>query len=246
MSMRSGTWVCLSLGLLAAAACSGGGGGRSGAAEVGGEDSGKGARDVGVTPDRTAADERDIGSGPADAGPDTGAVVPDSADSHPSSGADTGVAPDVGDASRSDGREVGGPADVAPGRDGRDLATSVEVAPVGDTVAPRAWPTGKYISVDEVYARVQAKDPEMLLVNVVDEQYYSYGFVPGSLKIPYDTLAGRLGELDRTRHIVVYCRKGVRSETAYTTLLSNGYTLVWVMQGGIEQWSAAGYPVVAE
>jgi hypothetical protein len=39
----------------------------------------------------------------------------------------------------------------------------------------------------------------MLLVSVVDVQYYGLGFISGSLKIPWDTLAGRLGEIDPTR-----------------------------------------------
>jgi rhodanese-related sulfurtransferase len=117
-------------------------------------------------------------------------------------------------------------------------ATDAEVAP--------AWPDGKYLSVDEVYARSQAGDAEMLLVNVVDEEYYDLGHIAGSLKIPWDLLAGRLGELDPARHVVVYCRKGVRSESAYTTLVDNAFRLVWVMEGGIERWIAAGYPTVAD
>jgi rhodanese-related sulfurtransferase len=108
------------------------------------------------------------------------------------------------------------------------------------------WPAGKYISIDEVYARSQAADPEMLLVNVVDPEYYNLGHIANSLKIPWDALAGRLGEVDPGRHVVLYCRRGVRSESAYTTLMDNGYPMVWVMEGGIEKWIAAGYPTVAD
>jgi rhodanese-related sulfurtransferase len=108
------------------------------------------------------------------------------------------------------------------------------------------WPGDEYISIDEVYARSQAGDPDMLLVNVVDPEYYSLGHIANSLKIPWDQLSRRLSEVDRARHVVVYCRKGVRSESAYTTLLDAGYPLIWVMQGGIEQWIAKGYPTVAE
>jgi rhodanese-related sulfurtransferase len=110
----------------------------------------------------------------------------------------------------------------------------------------RAWPDGKYVSVDEVYARAQAGDSAMFPVNVVDEEYYSLGHIAGSLKIPWKMLEGRLGELDPGRHIVVYCRKGVRSESAYTTLVTNDFPLVWVMEGGLERWIAAGYPTVAD
>jgi rhodanese-related sulfurtransferase len=127
-----------------------------------------------------------------------------------------------------------------------EAAPAPDLAGAGGAGSAAAWPTGKYITIDEVYARVQAHDTDMLLVNVVDEEYYNLGFITGSLKIPWDTLAGRLVELDRERHIVLYCRKGVRSESAYTTLVDNAFPLVWVMEGGIEKWLAAGYPVVTE
>lgn len=251
--MRRATSVGLSLGLLALAACSGGGGGGPGPADVGGNPGG----DAGVGPDRAEADGGDVTDAgvapePAEAGRDSGTdtgVAPDPADVRPEGGPDIGVAADSIDAIRNDGRETGLPLDVAEaGRDsGRDVGVvPADLAPAGDAGAPLPWPTGKYISIDEVYARLQARDPDMLLVNVVDEQYYDLGHLAGSLKIPYDTLAGRLGELDRTRHIVIYCRRGVRSETAYTTLTGNGFSLVWVMEGGIEPWIAAGYPVVPD
>ncbi len=118
--------------------------------------------------------------------------------------------------------------------------------PATDTAPKSTWPSGKYITVDEVYAHLTAADPSMLLINVVDPQFYNLGFLPGSLKIPWDALAGRVGELDSSRNIVLYCRKGVRSESAYTTLKDKSFPHVWAMEGGIERWIAAGYPTVAQ
>jgi rhodanese-related sulfurtransferase len=109
-----------------------------------------------------------------------------------------------------------------------------------------AWPDGKYLSPSDVYQRGQDSDPDMLLVNVVDEEYYSLGHVANSLKIPWDILADNLSQVDKSRHIVLYCRRGVRSESAYETLMSNVYPYVWIMEGGIEAWIAAGYPTVSD
>jgi rhodanese-related sulfurtransferase len=109
-----------------------------------------------------------------------------------------------------------------------------------------AWPSGKYLSVDEVYARIRAQDTGMLLINVVDEIYYTLGHIEGSLKIPWDTLENRFEEIDRGRYLVVYCRRGVRSESAFTTLERLAYPHVWIMEGGIERWLAAGFPTVAD
>jgi hypothetical protein len=39
---------------------------------------------------------------------------------------------------------------------------------------------------------------------------------------------------------------GVRSESAYGTLVAAAFPFVWVMEGGVERWIAAGCPTVAE
>ena len=106
------------------------------------------------------------------------------------------------------------------------------------------WPDDKYIGVDEVYRRVQAGDPDMLLLNVSDEEFYYLGHIEGSITIPWDELEARLNEVDRAGHIVVYCRRGVRSEAAYSTLMDAQYELVWVMEGGLEVWIELDYPTV--
>ncbi|MCP4600465.1 MAG: rhodanese-like domain-containing protein [Proteobacteria bacterium] len=104
------------------------------------------------------------------------------------------------------------------------------------------WPSGKYISIDEVHQRVQAKDPDMLLINVSDEEFYSLGHIEGSLKIPWDVLDENLDKVDSKKHIVIYCRRGVRSENAYNTFEENSYELFWVMEDGLETWISKGYP----
>lgn len=115
--------------------------------------------------------------------------------------------------------------------------------PDGDR-ALEEWPTDKYLGCEQVRAYQLAGDPRMLLLNVVDEEFYDLGHLEGSLKIPWDLLEGRLAEVDRARYLVVYCRRGVRSEPAYTTLEDAGYAHVWVMEGGIERWIDLGYPTV--
>jgi rhodanese-related sulfurtransferase len=114
----------------------------------------------------------------------------------------------------------------------------------GDPLPP--WPENKYISIDALFERVRRGDPEMLLINVSDEEFYDMGHIERSLKIPWDLIDSRINEIDAGKHIVLYCRRGVRSESAYDTLKARGYTLVWVMAGGLEQWIAGGYPVVPE
>lgn len=107
-------------------------------------------------------------------------------------------------------------------------------------------PTGKYISIDKVYALAQEGSSDIQLINVSDVEFYSMGHITGSLKIPWDTLADNLSLVNASKHIILYCRRGVRSEAAYETLMVANYTSVFVMEGGLESWIAAGYPVVAD
>ncbi len=108
------------------------------------------------------------------------------------------------------------------------------------------WPTGKYIPIEDVYKLVTSLNRQMLLVNVSDEEFYNLGHIENSVKIPWDILGQNLDRVDPDRYIVLYCRRGVRSESAYDTLIAAGYKTVWVMgDGGLEAWIAAGYPTVA-
>lgn len=136
----------------------------------------------------------------------------------------------VGRQDGGDGHFVGDQADEASdGGDGQELP---------------AWPAGRYISCEQVYGYLQAGLAEMLPLNVSDEEFYNLGSIAGSLKIPWDELGGRLSEVDPGRYLVVYCRRGVRSESAYDTLDGAGYPHKWIMEGGMERWNSLGYPTV--
>ena len=89
-----------------------------------------------------------------------------------------------------------------------------------------------------------AADPRMLLLNVVDEEFYNLGHIEGSLVIPWDLLPGREDEVDRSRHVVIYCRRGVRSVAAYDTLEQAGFDHLWIMESGLERWIELDYPTV--
>lgn len=115
-------------------------------------------------------------------------------------------------------------------------------APARPPASPPAWPVTRDLTCEQVKALLDAGDRRLLALNVSDEPFHSLGSIPGSLRIPWNLLPGRLAEVDRTRHVVAYCRRGVRSQAAYAVLRGAGYPNVWVMQGGIERWNALGYP----
>lgn len=61
--------------------------------------------------------------------------------------------------------------------------------------------------------------------------------------LPLDELPRRLGEIDRTRPVVVVCRTGKRSAQARETLQSAGFAQVSDLAGGLTAWQEAGLPL---
>ncbi len=59
----------------------------------------------------------------------------------------------------------------------------------------------------------------------------------GSLNIPMDQVAARLGELDRSRQTVVICHHGLRSHQVARFLECQGFGNVWNLGGGIDAWA---------
>jgi thioredoxin len=48
-------------------------------------------------------------------------------------------------------------------------------------------------------------------------------------------------KIDKTKPIFVYCKSGVRSQSAATKLSELGFTKIYLLQGGILKWDAAGF-----
>jgi NADPH-dependent 2,4-dienoyl-CoA reductase/sulfur reductase-like enzyme/rhodanese-related sulfurtransferase len=83
-----------------------------------------------------------------------------------------------------------------------------------------------------------AIDPaRQILLDVRTESEHAMGSLPGSMLIPLDSLRNRLGELDKSKEILVYCQVGLRGYLATRILLSAGYK-ARNLSGGYKTWSA--------
>lgn len=67
------------------------------------------------------------------------------------------------------------------------------------------------------------------------------GFIAGSLHIPLEELAGRLGTLPVGKTIICQCASGARSAQAARLLSDRGLD-ARNLRGGITGWRAAGLP----
>ena len=75
---------------------------------------------------------------------------------------------------------------------------------------------------------------------------FAAAHLPGSKWISRGWLELKLPALlsDRTRPIVLYCKDGRSSTLAAQTLMEMAYQDVFVLDGGIENWSRAGYATI--
>ena len=85
------------------------------------------------------------------------------------------------------------------------------------------------------------------LIDVRSPEEHVTGVIPGTdLNIDYRSIEQRHREIGAglEDHIVVYCQSGRRSNIAAETLADLGYTHVYNVEGSVNAWTQAGYPVV--
>jgi rhodanese-related sulfurtransferase len=103
------------------------------------------------------------------------------------------------------------------------------------------WPAGVVeVSASQANAKRQAG---AWLLDVRTPEEWDTGHIPGSKLIPLADLPTRLAEVPRGREVVVVCRSGRRSKEAAELLQKAGYQGAVSLAGGLQAWTAAGYPV---
>lgn len=87
-----------------------------------------------------------------------------------------------------------------------------------------------------------------ILIDVRTADEHVTGVIPGTdLNIDYRDIKARHREIGAQLedHIVVYCQSGHRSNIAAETLADLGYKHVYNVEGSMDAWTDAGYPVEA-
>ncbi len=127
---------------------------------------------------------------------------------------------------------------------GTRSAAIPEPAPleVGAEAFPRNADGYADITVEQL-AKLLGEQQELTLVNV--HVPYAGDIAQTDASIPFDQIADHLDQLPgKDEHVVLYCRSGSMSTTAAKQLAELGYTKVMELDGGLNQWKAAGYDFV--
>lgn len=103
------------------------------------------------------------------------------------------------------------------------------------TIVPRV------VGVEDV-ERLQRDRPATRLIDVRTPAEYRAEHIPGSVNVPLDALAAQTSALRALAAdpIVLVCRSGRRAREAAQRLQAAGLAHLYVLDGGVEAWKAAG------
>lgn len=83
------------------------------------------------------------------------------------------------------------------------------------------------------------------LVDVRVDHEWETGHLPGAVHIPLAELPARVGEVDKDRPVILYCRGGNRSTMATVALTEAGFDAAKLTEGAVG-WEEEGLPFEPE
>jgi rhodanese-related sulfurtransferase len=105
---------------------------------------------------------------------------------------------------------------------------------------------GKRLNPQEAVRLINDRDP--IILDVRPSADYKRGHLLNALNLPVAQLEAQMGQIgkDKTRPVLVYCALGANSMLAVDKLRKNGYTEVYPLSGGINNWQGSNLPITAK
>lgn len=88
-------------------------------------------------------------------------------------------------------------------------------------------------------------NPNFILLDVRTPSEFESGHIAGAVVLNFRSPAftDSLKQLDKSKTYMLYCRSGNRSSQAVAQMKSMHFQTIYHINGGINQWKAAGLPV---
>jgi phage shock protein E len=103
-------------------------------------------------------------------------------------------------------------------------------------------------SADLDAAQFQAKTQEsgVITIDVRTPGEFMEGHLVNAVNIDVEnpSFATEIEKLDKSATYAVYCRSGRRSANAIATMKDAGFTSMFNLNAGVQEWAAAGLPLV--
>jgi phage shock protein E len=125
------------------------------------------------------------------------------------------------------------------------LLGAAGVVPRSVAADPPQAASAEHVSQADLLARLERKDPDLVVLDVRTPAEFAAGHVPGARNISHDLLASRLAELAplRDKQVVLYCRSGRRTLLAADVLHAAGFTRLAHLEGDYLAWEAEHRPI---
>ena len=94
----------------------------------------------------------------------------------------------------------------------------------------------KEIEVNDLNEKFNNKE-DFILLDVRNLQEVMFSKINNSIHIPMNEIPSRLDELDNKKEIIVQCKSGKRSAKVCEYLLTQNFTKIKNLKGGIIAWS---------
>jgi rhodanese-related sulfurtransferase len=84
-----------------------------------------------------------------------------------------------------------------------------------------------------------------VVVDIRDPKKYADGHIRRAMNAEYHpkTFARDTERIDRNAAVILYCGTGLKTKKAAGELERRGFSRVYVIEGGMEAWKKAGFPV---
>jgi rhodanese-related sulfurtransferase len=121
------------------------------------------------------------------------------------------------------------------------MLTGCQSKPVTGAIVNVAGGSYKNLTANELNQMLKNKDFVFVNVHIP----FAGDIADTDLSIPYDQIEQNLSQLpvEKKAKIVLYCRSGRMSAIAAEKLVSLGYTNVWNLEGGMQEWEGAGLSI---
>lgn len=90
-----------------------------------------------------------------------------------------------------------------------------------------------------------AGNPKFIILDVRTKDDYDAGHIEGAKLMNYyaTNFLRMASQLDRDATILLYCQKGRQSPQAFRALEKEGFSKLYILDGGLSEWEKAGLPL---
>jgi len=107
-----------------------------------------------------------------------------------------------------------------------------------------------YVLAEEVKKKLDTAPKEIIILDTRKVEDFTKEHIAEAISIPFDVLDQKYQELDKSKEIYVISPCNVCGQASdqeiFDKLKSLGFNKIKIIQGGLEDWKAKGYPLTGQ